>query len=267
MTGVRDGWPRLAFGMTAGDRPWLGDLAAHLEALGYDELWSNDVPGRSGLQTLASAAAGTERLRLAVGALALSGTTPRRLADAVRTAGIAPDRLTVGVGSGSSRSLDMMEAGIAELRSLIPGYAIGLAAVGPRMAALGGRLADVVLLNWAGPRLAAERRAEIAGEAGALGRAAPRVAGYVRVTVGGSPRLATEQTRYRGYGGTYQAVIEDQDARGETPVGIAVDEAGLVPAALDPYRSALDTVVVRALPREDNLEAWLEVARAARLRP
>jgi hypothetical protein len=131
------------------------------------------------------------------------------------------------------------------------------------MAALGGRLADVVLLNWAGPRLAAERHVEIAGAASALGRAAPRVAGYVRVTVGGPQRLNTEQTRYRGYGGTYQAVIEDQDARGETPVGIAEDEPDLVPAALDPYRSALDTVVVRALPREDNLEAWLEVARAA----
>ena len=263
----RDRWPRQAFGMTAGDRSWLPRLAAELEALGYDELWSNDVRGKSGLQTLASAAAGTPTLRLAVGALALSGTTPQRLADAVVNAGIAADRLTVGVGSGSSRSLALMEAGIAELRGLIPGYAIGLAAVGPKMARLGGRVADVVLLNWTGSRLAAERRGEIVGEAGALGRAAPRVAAYVRVTIGGGQRLTAEQARYHGYGGTYRSVIEDQEARGEAPVGIAVDQADLVLSALDPYRSALDTVVVRALPREDSLEGWLEVARAARLQP
>ncbi len=253
--------------MTAGDRLWLPQLAAELEALGYDELWSNDVPGKSGLQTLAAAATGTPNLRLAVGALALSGTTPRRLADAVLSAGIAADRLTVGVGSGSSRSLAVMEAGIAELRGLIPGYAIGLAAVGPKMARLGGRVADVVLLNWTGARLAAERRTEIADEAGALGRAAPRVAAYVRVTIGGAGRLTAEQSRYHGYGGTYRSVIEDQEARGEAPVGIAVDQGEQVPPALDPYRSALDTVVVRALPREDSLDGWLEVARAARLRP
>jgi len=105
--------------MTAGDRPWLAELAAELEALGYDELWSNDIRGKSGLQTLALAAPGAPGLRLAVGALALSGTTPQRLAEQVREAGIPPDRLTVGVGSGSGRSLAVMEAGIAELRAAI----------------------------------------------------------------------------------------------------------------------------------------------------
>ena len=50
-------------------------------------------------------------------------------------------------------------------------------------------------------------------------------------------------------------------------MGIAVNRAEDVPLALDPYRSALDTVVVRALPSEDSLDGWLEVARAARLRP
>jgi hypothetical protein len=32
------------------------------------------------------------------------------------------------------------------------------------------------------------------------------------------------------------------------------------------YRSVLDTVVIRGLPAEDTLEAWLDVARAATLR-
>ena len=73
------------------------------------------------------------------------------------------------------------------------------------MAALGGRVADVVLLNWTGARLAAERRREIAEQADAVGRAAPRVAAYVRVTIGGAGRLTAEQARYHGYGGTYRS--------------------------------------------------------------
>ena len=93
------------------------------------------------------------------------------------------------------------------------------------------------------------------------------MAAYVRVTIGGAERLTAEQSRYHGYGGTYRSVIENQEARGEAPVGIAVDQAEHVPPALEPYRSALDTVVVRALPHEDSLDGWLEVARAARLRP
>jgi hypothetical protein len=36
-----------------------------------------------------------------------------------------------------------------------------------------------------------------------------------------------------------------------------------VAADLAAYRSALDTVVVRGLPAEDTLEAWLAVAEAA----
>ncbi|MGH7418373.1 MAG: LLM class flavin-dependent oxidoreductase, partial [Candidatus Rokuibacteriota bacterium] len=144
----------MAFGVSAGQRPWLGELGEALGGLGYDELWSNDVPGASGLDTLAAVADATDRLRLAVGVIALSGASPNAIAERVATAGLPAIRLTVGVGSGSGRSLDAVRRGCGVLRGLLPDYAIGLAAVGPRMAELGGAVADVVLLNWAGPRLA-----------------------------------------------------------------------------------------------------------------
>lgn len=39
-----------------------------------------------------------------------------------------------------------------------------------------------------------------------------------------------------------------------------------MPPALDAYRSALDTIVVRGLPAEETPDAWLAIARAATLR-
>jgi alkanesulfonate monooxygenase SsuD/methylene tetrahydromethanopterin reductase-like flavin-dependent oxidoreductase (luciferase family) len=161
-----------------------------------------------------------------------------------------------------------MRAGIAELRGLLPDHAIGLAAVGPRMARLGGAVADVVLLNWAGPRLASERREVVEAGAMAAGRPVPRIAAYVRVAVGrgSDERLASEQARYVGYGRSYRRVIEAQVASGESVIGVVAEEPGGVAPALAGYRSGLDTVVIRGLPAEDTLEAWLDVARAATLR-
>jgi alkanesulfonate monooxygenase SsuD/methylene tetrahydromethanopterin reductase-like flavin-dependent oxidoreductase (luciferase family) len=265
---VKSHQPRLAFGLTSGRRAWLGELAAAIEALGYDELWSNDVPRASGLDTLAVVGGATRRLQLAVGVIALSGRSPAQVGVEVRALALPAERLTVGVGSGSGRSLKAMRAGIEELRGLLPDHAIGLAAVGPRMARLGGAVADVVLLNWAGPRLASERREVVEAGAMAAGRPVPRIAAYVRVAVGrgSDERLASEQARYVGYGRSYRRVIEAQVASGESVIGVVAEEPGGVAPALAGYRSGLDTVVIRGLPAEDTLEAWLDVARAATLR-
>jgi alkanesulfonate monooxygenase SsuD/methylene tetrahydromethanopterin reductase-like flavin-dependent oxidoreductase (luciferase family) len=239
-----------------------------LVGLGYDELWSNDVPGASGLDTLAAAAEATNRLRLAVGVIALSEASPDTIAERVARSGLRADRLTVGVGSGTGRSLEAVRSGVSALRDLLPGHAIGLAAVGPRMAELGGAVADVVLLNWAGPRLATERRQVVEAGAAPAGRPAPRIAAYVRVAVGrgAGERLASEQARYVGYGGSYRRVIDAQVASGESVIGVVAEEPGGVAPAVADYRSVLDTVVIRGLPTEDTLEAWLDIARAATLR-
>lgn len=259
--------PSLAFGLTAAARSWNGELAAAIQALGFDELWANDTAAGSGLDTLADAAAATDHLRLAVGVLGLSEHTPASISDRVGRLGLPLDRLTLGVGSGRHRSLAAVREGVRELRELEPGVVIGIAAVGPRMAALAAEVADVVLLNWMGPRLAADRRRAIQAAAAAAGRPAPRVAAYVRVIIGpgSAERLAGEQSRYRGFGGSYATVLREQMDAGEHLVGVALAEPGGVAAALADYGEALDTVVVRALPAHDTIDEWLAVARAATL--
>ncbi len=255
--------PDLAFGITAGARPWLSELGPALEALGYDELWANDTRSGDGLATLRDAAGDTASLRLAVGVVALSEETPMRIAERIGGAGLPLDRLTLGVGSGSSTSLALVRDGVAELRNLLPGVAIGVAAIGPRMAHLAGEVADVVLANWVLPARLAWIHERVSAGAVAAGRPVPRMAAYVRTAVGmeADARIRAEMDRYRRAGRHYARAF---DAQGDELIGLAGHGAEGLRDGLAAYRSVADTTVIRGLPEDESLEGWLAVARAAR---
>jgi alkanesulfonate monooxygenase SsuD/methylene tetrahydromethanopterin reductase-like flavin-dependent oxidoreductase (luciferase family) len=256
--------PRSAFGITGATRPNAAGLGAGVEALGYDELWANDNPRGDGLTTLAGIGPATSRLRLGVGVVALSEHTPATIAERVHATAIPPNRLTVGVGSGSTRSLDLVRRGIDELRGSLPDHPLAVAAIGPRMAGLGGEIADVVVANWALPERLAELRHLVAEGAVRAGRPPPRLVAYVRTAIGpgAAERLRDEMARYAGAGAHYARVL---GGRGDALIGVAVESAepAAVASALEPYRSVVDTVVVRGLPATDAVDAWLEIARAA----
>lgn len=252
----------------------LGELAAALENLGYDDAWSNDLgPGSSGDGIAALAAVGgfgavRSRLRLGLGVAALDRRSPGVLADAIEAHDLAAThQLLLGVGAGfSSSPLELVREGIGELRSLLPeGVRIGTAAMGPRMCRLAGEVADFVLLNWMTPeriRWARQRVEEGAGRAGRHPEAV-EVAAYVRVAVGSgaAERLAAEANRYASmphYGRHFEAMGADPAS-----AGVAAEDPGDVIAQLAPYRDVLDSLVVRGLSAEPTLDAHLEIARAA----
>lgn len=243
-------------------------LGQRLEALGYDELWANDARLGSGLATLAAAGRGTSRIDLCVGVIPLSERTTDSIASEVALLRIPHDRLVLGVGTGSSSSLALVRDAVSELRTLLPDVRLAIAALGPRMCRLGGKIADVVLLNWASPERIAWARALIDEGARAAERPTPRVAGYVRVAIGADAeaRLTAEAARYRGRPRPYTRLFDAQqvDARGIP--GVATPAPRGVAALLAPYRAALDSCVVRALPADPSMEGWLAVAEAATLR-
>jgi alkanesulfonate monooxygenase SsuD/methylene tetrahydromethanopterin reductase-like flavin-dependent oxidoreductase (luciferase family) len=250
------------FGITGAPREWLPELGAAVEELGYDQLWANDTRRGSGLATLAAVAERSTRLELGVGVVGLSERGPRRIADEVHDLVLPMHRLILGVGSGSSSSLRLVENGVAELRALLPDVRVCVAALGPKMLRLAGRVADVVLLNWALPQRVAASRQQIVAGALEAERPVPIVAGYVRVAVGlgAEERLAAEVERYARNGGWYERAIA---AQGNGLIGVACEDPDEVPAALAPYREVLDTCVVRGLPAGDDLNDWLKVADAA----
>ena len=248
----------LAFGITGGARPWLGELASALADLGYDAAWANDTPGHSGIAAVQGLAE-AHGLELGIGVVSVADHPPAAIVASVRASGVARSRLILGVGSGGSRSLGLVRDGVAALRPELPGVRLAVAALGPRMCELAGEIADVVLLNWATPGRIAWARERVAAGAARAERAMPIVAGYVRVAVGrgAASRLAAERNRYARIP-SYARMFE---AEGGAP-GIAA-ESGRVVAALAPYREALDICVVRGLPAADTLGSWLAVAEAA----
>jgi len=256
----------LAFGITAASRPDHPRLGAELERLGYEELWVNDTRQGNGLATLAAVAAGTRALRFGVGVMALSERSPSEIAQRVVDTALPAGRLTLGLGSGSSASLQLVRDGIIEVRRLLPGLPIAVAAVGPRMARLAGEVADAVVANWALPDRMASVRERIVEGADAAGRPRPRLVAYVRTAVGAgaTDRLQAAMDQYRGYGAHYARAF---DAQPDRLIGVAVEsgDPADVAAALDPYRSVVETLVIRALPASDTADGWLEVASAARL--
>ncbi len=254
----------LAFGIAAAARDGTERIGPAVETLGYRGLWANDTRRGSGLKALAAAAPGTTELTFGVGVIALSERGSERIADEVAAAvvaGLPRDRLILGVGSGASRSLALVRDGVAALRDLLPDVRIAVAAVGPRMCALGGEVADVVLLNWSLPDHLVVQRRWVADGAASVGRPAPRVAAYVRVAVGpgAADRLRAAMTGYARHSPAYTKVFGAQTG----PVGVAATDATRLRTALLPYRAILDTCVVRGLPDGDTVDDWLRVAEAA----
>jgi alkanesulfonate monooxygenase SsuD/methylene tetrahydromethanopterin reductase-like flavin-dependent oxidoreductase (luciferase family) len=254
----------LAIGITAASRPDHPRLGAELERLGYGELWVNDTRRGDGVATLAEILPGTSSLRLGLGVVALSEHPAATIPDRLSSAGLPLARLTLGVGSGASASLELVRSGVTELRSLLPDIPIAISAVGPRMLRLGGEVADAVVATWALPARLSWIRERIVEGAEAAGRRPPRLVVYVRMTVGrdAAQRLRAEMERYAAYGPHYARAFAAQP---DALIGVAVQSAdsAAVAAELASYRSVADTVVLRAIPTDDSVDAWIDLARLA----
>jgi alkanesulfonate monooxygenase SsuD/methylene tetrahydromethanopterin reductase-like flavin-dependent oxidoreductase (luciferase family) len=262
---VADARPR-GFGIAAGLDPDVGrEVAGHCESLGYSSLWSNDTPMGSGLETIAVFAEAAARPDVGVAVLALDRHAPPDVAVRVSETGLEPGRLWLGIGAGfTKRPLGVVREGLAALRAALPPDArILVAAMGPKMCALGGAEADGVFLNWMTPEKAAWARERVHEGAAEAGREPPPVFGYVRVAVGddAEARLRKEESFYRQL---HQGYIRHFEALGapEGTVGIAARDPADVAPRLAEY-GAIDHVVVRALAHADAASLGRVAAAAA----
>ena len=256
---------RRAFGVTAGLDPEVArPLAARCAELGYESLWSNDHPGALGLETLAAFAEARGEVDLGVAVMALDRHDPIEINSAIERLGIDRERLLLGVGAGFDRKpLTRMREVEPELRDVIPGVRLVLAAMGPKMCALGGARYDGVFFNWMSPEFARGARENVERGARDAGREAPPIFGYVRTAVGedAPKRLAKEESFYRdlhdGYRNHFERLGEP-----EGTVGVAAPHADAAQDALAEHNQALDVVVVRVLASA-RLETMSAVAEAA----
>ena len=143
------------FGVAAGLEPEVAKpLAAKCAELGYSSIWSNDHPGAKGLETLAAFAEGSDSLDLGVAVIALDRQGPEEIAADIERLGLPKERLWIGVGAGfTEKPLTKMRESLSQLREALPDVRLVLAAMGPKMCALGGATYDGVFFNWMTPGL------------------------------------------------------------------------------------------------------------------
>ncbi len=197
------------------------DLAAAVslaEETGYRSLWVPDHGVWEPFTLLGALARRTERIGLATGVVTLAERSPAKIAVATVTLDrISGGRAILGVGSGPERRVTVVAEGLEALAvavgERVPRY---LAALGPSMAELAGRLADGVLLNWCPPARVARARREVARGAEAAGRdpAEVTVAVYVRACLGHDEEhaLAALAEAAEPYAGmpAYRRQLEDE---------------------------------------------------------
>lgn len=219
------------------------ELAARVEDAGFSSLWTNEARGRDALLVCQAWGARTDTLRPGVGVLPLWTRSPAQIAMAVATLQDATDgRFILGLGVSHPATMDNWHGAayrrpltaaretIGILRTLLAGETtehegevftsrgfqlqmdpmppqgpIYLAAMGPEMLELAGRLADGVLLNWSSPEEVGRAAAAVRGAAARAEGGRPQtevdVAAYVRVAVSEDQRaartaLAGEISRY-----------------------------------------------------------------------
>jgi alkanesulfonate monooxygenase SsuD/methylene tetrahydromethanopterin reductase-like flavin-dependent oxidoreductase (luciferase family) len=132
------------------------------------------------------------------------------------------------------------------------------------MCALGGAIADAVLLNWMLPGQAAQARRWVQEGASQAGRAAPIVAAYVRVAIGpGSrQRLRAAEGKYRNINEAHRRHFNAMDV----PLGSVGVAAATRTEALDglaPYHAALDLPIARLVADRDPTSLYTTAAAAA----
>jgi alkanesulfonate monooxygenase SsuD/methylene tetrahydromethanopterin reductase-like flavin-dependent oxidoreductase (luciferase family) len=155
-----------------------------------------------------------------------------------------------------------MREALPALREALPGVRLVLAAMGPRMCALGGASFDGVFFNWMTPEFAAGAREHVERGAAEAGREPPPVFGYVRTAVGADAqaRLAKEESFYRDLHDGYRNHFARLDEP-EGTVGVAAADRESAQSALARY-APLDVIVVRGLASA-SVEAMGAVAAAA----
>jgi 5,10-methylenetetrahydromethanopterin reductase len=197
--------------------PWrdLSMLVETAEETGFEAAFFPEIPGgRDTLAGITGLGAHTSRIRLGPG---VAPVTSRRLPLLAMAAATAHERtggrLVLGIGSGmpGPGSLDRVRGAVAFLRQAFAGREatapdtgepfslslrvpsppeIWLAALGDRMVALAGEVADGVLLNWCPPERVRRASAIVSEAASLAGREPPTIGVYVRGCLGAEERLA-----------------------------------------------------------------------------
>ncbi len=202
-------------------RRQLSQVVQTAEETGYECVFVPEIAAREAFATLAALASTTSRMSLGAGVVTVQTRSPTITAMGAATLQeLTGGRFVLGVGSGTAPNpvraveeyvgvVKRILAGqtVTHERLGVSGFALGLhleeppsvwlAALGDRMIALAGRIADGVLLNWCTPERVARAREILHASAAEAGRRSSdvTVAVYVRSCLGVEDGVAYDALR------------------------------------------------------------------------
>jgi probable F420-dependent oxidoreductase len=275
-------------------------FAALAERLGYDSVWIPEGRGREAMAALGAMGQATSRIRLATGILPLYSRPPALAAMAAATlADLTAGRFVLGIGTGHP---DIVEGGyglsyrqplvaaqefMMIARRVLSGERVGmhgrvfrvdafqlesrshhrvpiyLAALGPRMLRLAGRLADGVILNWTSLQRVQSAVEIVRQEALLAGRdpSSVEVVCFVRAAVTQSPQRAREVVRrlLATYAGmpAYGRIFEEAGFAGD----VAAIAAGWTAGGIEAAARAVSDEFVHSLAVIGSAQACLDELR------
>ncbi len=238
------------------------ELAQEAEQLGYTSFWVNNSPGSDGLATLQAAAEVTTRLHLGVGVIPLDSQPAPGIVANVIERGLPQERLWLGVGAGGDRKgLSRVREGVAELHAGLA-CAVIISALGPKMTALAGEVAEGVLFNWFTPEYEQRSSEILLAASNAVGRAPSLRMAYVRCALlpQADARLTTESGRYGGIPSYANHFARMGTSARDTAV--SGPDAATLQRGLAAHEAGLDETVARAITADDTLASLQELLRA-----
>ena len=234
------------------------EVAVRAASAGYSSFWVNGSPPDKALDTIERAAKQTD-LDIGVGVFHLPTIAAEDLVAEVRRRGLPQDRLWLGMGSSRRPgALAEVRRAAETIRDELD-VRVVTAAVGPKMTALAGEVADSVIYTW---WIASDvERSQVMLERGAasVGRDTPGVVSYVRCALLPQAAAAVAQ-RADVYGAIphYQAVFARNEMTAADTVVTGSSRAQLLPG-IEVEEAVLDHPVIRAIPAADTVDAISEL--------
>lgn len=242
--------------------PVAAGIAERVEARGYRSVWVNHPPGEDGIAQAARIAKATTRITVGTAVIPVSAVPPEEILRRVEKTGLLPERLRLGIGSGSGpEPLRRMAEAVLYLRSRTAAELVA-GAIGPRMRELGATQADGVLLSAFPPEPARAAAEEIRALAKAADRPLPGVYAVVLVGVGAGQQADLERstaflTRLPAYAAHFRRTgIRPEQTR------IAASRLDELPGLLEDWRDTVDEIVLMPVTARDA-EPLGELADAA----
>lgn len=237
------------------------EVARMVETAGYGSFWVNGSPHDGALSIIEGALEETT-LDVGVGVFPLPKIPAEELVSEVRRRGLPQSRLHLGVGSGRRPgALEEVRAAADLFRQELD-VTVVTGAVGPRMLALAGEVADEVILTWSFVAEVERARPIIEEAAAKANRDAPTVVSFVRCAL--LPQAAeavAERARVYDQIPHYHEVFERNGVSAADTVVTGSSREELVDG-IEREESVLDMSVIRAIPAENTVESLGELVEA-----